>query len=251
MAASLPKNEHVRVIETLGPNAQGFSFALEESQEESAARVQLRALHLPDYGPIYADWLGNEVKRRIAAGRNQLVARAVGMRKSTDLKILDCTAGLGRDSFTLATLGARVTMTERHPQIFALLDDAKKRVEGSGEYAAAIKRVELLNCDAIDVINREAWDVIYLDPMYEHQGRTALPQKEMQIFHDLTVGAPDAVPLLIAARNSSAKRIVVKRAAKAECLGGIKPDLEFTGSQARFDIYLKKEPIGMDKFLAR
>ena len=243
----MAKNEHVRVIETLGPTAQGFSFALEESEE----RVQLRALHLPDYGPIYADWLGNEVKRRIAAGRNQLVARAVGMRKSTDLKILDCTAGLGRDSFTLATLGAHVTMTERHPQIFALLDDAKKRVERSGEYAAAIKRVELLNCDAADVINREAWDVIYLDPMYEHQGRTALPQKEMQIFHDLTVGSADATPLLIAARKSSSKRVVVKRAAKAECLGGIKPDLELAGSQARFDIYLKKEPIGMDKFLGR
>ncbi len=243
----MAKNEHVRVIETLGPTAQGFSFALEESEE----RVQLRALHLPDYGPIYADWLGNEVKRRIAAGRNQLVARAVGMRKSTDLKILDCTAGLGRDSFTLAALGARVTMTERHPQIFALLDDAKKRVERSGEHVAAIKRVELLNCDAADVINREAWDVIYLDPMYEHQGRTALPQKEMQIFHDLTVGSADATPLLISARNSSSKRVVVKRAAKAECLGSIKPDLELAGSQARFDIYLKKQPIGMDKFLAR
>ena len=38
-------------------------------------------------------------------------------------------------------------------------------------------------------------------------------------------------------------------AAKAECLGGIKPDLELAGSQARFDIYLKKEPIGMAKFL--
>ncbi|MES2488704.1 MAG: class I SAM-dependent methyltransferase [Pseudomonadota bacterium] len=247
MPASLPKTEHVRVIETLGPTAQGFSFALEESEE----RVQIRALHLPDYGPIYADWLGNEVKRRIAAGRNQLVARAVGMRKSVDLKILDCTAGLGRDSFTLAALGAQVTMTERHPMIFALLQDAKKRVESSDQYAAAIKRVELLNCDAADVINREAWDVIYLDPMYEHQGRTALPQKEMQIFHDLTVGAPDATPLLVAARNSNSKRTVVKRAAKAECLGNIKPDLELAGSQARFDIYLKKEPIGMGKFLIR
>lgn len=239
------------MIETLGPTAQGFSFALEESLEESSERVQLRALHLPDYGPIYADWLGNEVKRRIAAGRNQLVARAVGMRKSVNLKILDCTAGLGRDSFTLAALGAHVVMTERHPLIFALLQDAQKRVHKSGEHSAAINRVELLNCDAADVIDREAWDVIYLDPMYEHQGRTALPQKEMQIFHDLTVGAPDATALLVAARKSASKRVVVKRAASAKCLGDIKPDLEFAGSQARFDIYLKKEPIGLDKFLAR
>lgn len=226
------------MIETLGPTAQGFSFALEEFE----GRVQLRALHRPDYGPIYADWLSQEMKRRIAGGRNQLVTRAVGMRKSTDLKILDCTAGLGRDSFTLAALGAHVTMAERHPQIFALLEDAKKRVEHSGQYTAAIKRVELLNCDATDVINREPWDVIYLDPMYEHQGRTALPQKAMQIFHDLTVGSLDAAPLLVAARNSNSKRVAVKRAAKAEFLGNIKPDLELMGSQARFDIYLIQQP---------
>jgi len=236
MPASLAKNEHVRVIETLGPTAQGFSFALEESE----ARVQLRALHLPDYGPIHADWLGQEMKRRIAGGRQQLVARAVGMRKTTDLRILDCTAGLGRDGFTLAALGARVVMAERSPLIFALLDDAKQRVAASGQYADAIQRVELVNADATSLIHREAWDVIYLDPMYEHQGRTALPQKEMQIFRDITIGAADSAPLLIAALNSAAKRVVVKRAASAECLGNLKPDLDLSGSQARFDIYLVK-----------
>ena len=117
MPASLAKTDEVIVIETLGPTAQGFSFALEKHE----GRVQLRALHLPEYGPIWADWLGAEVARRIAAGKKQLVARAVGMRKTTDLKILDCTAGLGRDGYTLAALGARVVMAERHPQIFALL----------------------------------------------------------------------------------------------------------------------------------
>lgn len=224
------------MIETLGPTAQGFSFALEESED----RVQLRALHLPDYGPIQADWLGQEMKRRIAGGRNQLVARAVGMRKTTDLRILDCTAGLGRDGFNLAALGARVVMTERHPLVFALLEDAKKRVEQSGEYADAIKRVELCNLDAADVINRETWDVIYLDPMYEHPGRTALPQKEMQIFRDINMGSADATPLLEAALKSNSKRVVVKRAASAGYLGDIKPDLDLGGSQARFDIYLIK-----------
>ena len=232
----MAKNEHVRVVETLGPTAQGFSFALEESEE----CVQLRALHLSDYGPIHADWLGQEMKRRIAGGRNQLVARAVGMRKTTNLRILDCTAGLGRDGFNLAALGASVVMTEHNPLIFALLKDAKKRVEDSGQYAEAIKRVELINGNAADTINREPWDVIYLDPMYEHQGRTALPQKEMQIFRDLNSGAADAGPLLASALQSRAKRVVVKRAASAECLGNLKPDLDLSGSQARFDIYLIK-----------
>ena len=46
--------------------------------------------------------------------------------------------------------------------------------------------------------------------------------------------------LLLAALQSSAKRVVVKRAANAGYLGDIKPDLELSGSQARFDIYLLK-----------
>ncbi|TXI07875.1 MAG: hypothetical protein E6Q76_07985 [Rhizobium sp.] len=232
----MAKHEHVRVIETLGPTAQGFSFAL----EESADGVQLRALHLPNYGAIQADWLGQDMKRRIGGGRKQLVARAVGMRKSSDLKILDCTAGLGRDGFTLAALGATVVMAERNPQIFALLQDAKKRVAESGQYADVLQRIELHDGDAAPLIEREAWDAIYLDPMYEHQGRTALPQKEMQIFHDINIGATDARPLLLAALQSSAKRVVVKRAANAGYLGDIKPDLDLSGSQARFDIYLIK-----------
>ena len=234
MPASLAKTDEVIVIETLGPTAQGFSFALEKHE----GRVQLRALHLPEYGPIWADWLGAEVTRRIAAGKKQLVARAVGMRKTTDLKILDCTAGLGRDGYTLAALGARVVMAERHPQIFALLADARARAATDHRHAATVERLELHHCDALDLLHRESWDVIYLDPMYEHKGRTALPQKEMQFFHDLDADAPDAAPLLKAALESGSRRIVVKRASAAPCLGGISPSLELTGSQARFDIYL-------------
>jgi 16S rRNA (guanine1516-N2)-methyltransferase len=233
MPASLAKAEPV-VIETLGPTAQGFSFALEKFED----RVQLRALHRPDYGPICADWLSKEMQSRIAGGRKQLLARAVGMRKTSDLTILDGTAGLGRDGFTLAALGAKVVMTERNPQIFALLENARARASADSRYAEAAARIALVNQDALTVLARQPWDAVYLDPMYTHMGKTALPQKEMQIFRDLTDGDPDADRLLLDALKGSSKRVVVKRAAKAEWLAGIKPGLSLGGSQARFDIYL-------------
>jgi 16S rRNA (guanine1516-N2)-methyltransferase len=229
----LPEAEAV-TIETLGPNAQGFSFSLEKLD----GRVQLRALHRSDYGPIYADWLNAAMRSRVAAGRSQALARAVGMRKISDLRILDCTAGLGRDGFTLAALGARVVMAERHPLIFALLQDARARALQDSRHAAAAARIEVIHGDATALMQRNAWDAIYLDPMYPHLGKTALPQKEMQIFRDLTEGDPDADTLLEPARRAPSKRVVVKRAAKAEWLGGQKPGLSLGSSQARFDIYL-------------
>ena len=103
--------------------SRGFSFAL----QETGGRLELRALHHPGYGAICADWGTAEVRRRIAGGRKQLLARAVGLNKQRDLRILDATAGLGRDGFTLAALGARVTMSERNKTIAALLHDAQRR----------------------------------------------------------------------------------------------------------------------------
>src|SRR5579872_5186637 len=100
--------------------ARGLSFALQENH----GRLELRALHRPGYGAIHADWSSAEMKRRIAAGKRQVLARAVGLHKSPELQVLDANAGLGRDGYTLAALGARVTMAERNPSICALLRDA-------------------------------------------------------------------------------------------------------------------------------
>jgi 16S rRNA (guanine1516-N2)-methyltransferase len=233
MPASLAKHA-IASEETLGITARGFSFALEDFE----GRLQLRALHRPDFGPICADWLGSEMKRRIAGGRKQLLARAVGFNKKPELHILDATAGLGRDGFTLAALGAHVTMIERHPQIFALLKDAQSRALHDPLSRESATRVSLIEQDARAALRAGSWDVIYLDPMYPHLGKAALPQKEMQIFRDLTAGDPDGGELLPMAIQAARKRVVVKRAAKAPCLASLEPSFTLSGGQARFDVYL-------------
>jgi len=222
------------VTQTLGSDARGFSFAL----QENAGRLELRALHRPEYGAICADWGSAEVRRRIAAGRKQLLARAIGLQKKPDLEVLDATAGLGRDGYTLAALGARVTMLERQPQIAALLQDAHRRALADPALAAVAARIELLDTDAASAMAQRQWDTVYLDPMYPHSGKSALPQKEMQIFRDLTGGDADADALLAPALRAARLRVVVKRPAKAPWLAGRKPSLDFHGTQARFDVYL-------------
>lgn len=229
MANRFSQNE-----QTLSREAQGFSFALEEIE----GRLQLRALHRPDYGAIAADWLSAETRRRIAGGRKQLLARAVGLNKIPDLTVLDATAGLGRDGYTLAALGATVTMAERHPQIAALLQDAHRRALLDEQAQHIAQRIALTGFDAAQAFAAGHWDVVYLDPMYPHTGKTALPQKEMQIFRDLTAGDLDADALLEPALACARKRVVVKRPAKAPWLASRKPMLEMKGTQARYDIYL-------------
>lgn len=220
--------------QTLGSDARGFSFALQENQ----GRLELRALHRPDYGAIWVDWGSAELRRRIAGGRKQLLARAVGLARKPDLEVLDATGGLGRDAFTLAALGARVTLLERQPQIAALLADAHRRALADPALAPVAARISLRSAEAADVLRDGRWDSVYLDPMYPHSGKTALPQKEMQIFRDLAGSDADADGLLEPALAAARLRVVVKRPLKAPWMAGRKPGLDFRGTQARFDIYL-------------
>lgn len=230
--------------ETPDREARGFSFALERGPD---GRLELRALHRDNYGAICADWLAADVLRRVATGRRQPLARAVGLHKlkpgNAPLRVLDATAGLGRDGYTLAALGAVVTLAERHPTTCALLEDARRRVLESPAQAPAGDRIEILNADArslcMDPRNADRWDVIYLDPMYPDDGKAALPSKEMQILRDLTGGDDDADALLAPARHCARLRVVVKRPSKAPWLAGVAPTMQIEGTQLRFDVHVR------------
>lgn len=214
------------------PDDRGFSFVLEESE----AGLQLRARHHPSYGPIRADWTGAEVRRRIAAGRKQLLARAVGLDRHRGASILDATAGMGRDGFVLATLGAQLTMSERHPTVCALLQDARHRALLDPASADAASRIDVREGDA-RLHMAQGWDVVYLDPMYPGRNKTALASKELQLLRELTGGDADADSLLDQARRHARLRVAVKRPLKAPWLAGLEPRHSLSGSQARFDIY--------------
>jgi 16S rRNA (guanine1516-N2)-methyltransferase len=204
-------------------DVRGFSFALERSAEG--------VLQRPGYGPIRADWNSAELRSRIGAGRRQLLARACGLHRKPAVRILDATAGLGRDGYTLAALGAQVTLCERHPMIAELLRDAAQRVATPPQIVERDAR-ELL-------LSGERWDVVLLDPMYPESGSSALPGKEMQLFRELTGGDSDADGLLAPALQAALLRVVVKRPRHAPHLAATAPDLQLAGNQARFDIYLR------------
>ena len=70
--------------------------------------------------------------------------RAIGVDRGVRT-VVDATAGLGRDAFALAAVGASVTLIERDPVLAALLDDAIARApETDADTAAIVARLTLL-----------------------------------------------------------------------------------------------------------
>ncbi len=222
--------------EALDLTVRGFLFCLRRDGE---GRLTLAAPHLEGYGAFALDWASPDVQRRIAGGRKQLLAKAVGLHKKPTLKVFDATAGLGRDGFTLAALGATVTLAERNPVLAALLRDAHRRALSLAPLREATGRIRIVEHDSVVGLAVADHEVIYLDPMYADDGKRALPSKEMQILRDLTGGDADADQLLATALGSGVARVVVKRPSKAPWLAGARPSLSMEGTQARFDIYLR------------
>lgn len=223
--------------EALDLTVRGFLFCLRRDSEQ---RLTLAAPHLEGYGAFALDWASADVQRRIAGGRKQLLAKAIGLHKKSALKVFDGTAGLGRDGFTLAALGATLTLVERNPVLAALLRDAHRRALLQSGLRDAAERMHIVEHDSAEgLASAQGFDAIYLDPMYPDDGKRALPGKEMQILRDLTGGDADADALLDAARRSGVARVVVKRPSKAPWLAAAKPTLSMEGTQARFDIYLQ------------
>lgn len=174
--------------------------------------------------------------------QKQLLAKAIGLKANLKLKpsILDTTAGLGYDSVILAQLGCSVTLLERSPVIFALLQDALDRALNHPKFLLSIK---LMRLDAIDYLSqltatKEAPTIIYLDPMYPHSTKSALVKKEMRFLRKLVGDDIDANALLHLALTRAKKRVVVKRPRLAPFLANLKPHHNILGKQHRLDVYL-------------
>lgn len=201
----------------------------------ASGRLELREAGAPT-GPVYAD-LGET--RPSASPRREPLLRAVGVKGARRPSVVDATAGLGQDAALLARAGCRVTMLERSAVVAALLEDALARARCDPALWELVGRLELRGGDALTILPAlPPPDVVYLDPMYPERGKRAKKRKAMRLFRALVGDDPDAVALLEAALAAARERVVVKRPAKGEPLGGRKPQASLAGTTVRFDLYL-------------
>ena len=196
-------------------------------------------------GPVSVDFGSAGMRHRRGSGHNELLGRAVGIGKVSVLRVLDATAGLGRDSFVLADLGCDVLMCEREPLMAVLLESGLDRGRASGDpwLEGVLARMRLWQGDAISlpVEDLGAVDVIYLDPMFPARSKRAAAKKEMALFQLLLAGKADGADELLAwSLEQDVARVVVKRPSKADYLAHRKPSHVIAGRAVRYDVYVRR-----------
>lgn len=199
------------------------------------------------------DWAGECGRLKRASLKSEMIARACHL--SEKPKLLDATAGLGHDSILMAHLGAKVTLVERHPILFTLLEDSWQRAQQDAFLAKVAANIELVFSDSNSYLQRQLqqqqqFDVVYLDPMFPQrdQNQNALKKqaqvkKQMQLLHRLLPedGEMDLGDYLLPLAQKIAKRVVVKRPRLAICLDQQVPQHQWQGDACRFDVYFQHE----------
>lgn len=225
-------------------DTNGFEYLLilEAWPSPPGYRCLLKQAGIKTAGAICVDFCSGPAahRRRFGGGRKQALARAIGLKPGVNPRVLDLTAGMGKDAFVLASLGCQVTLLERQPAIFLLLNNAIERALHDEQIAAIAARMALHFADSNRALGlHSAVDVAYLDPMYPARSKSALVKKEMRAFHDLVGQDDDADSLLHLARVHNVRRIVVKRPINASPLAELKPDTIISSKNTRYDIYLQ------------
>jgi 16S rRNA (guanine1516-N2)-methyltransferase len=196
----------------------------------------------PELQRLVCDFTGGAVGHRIrfGGGRGQALPRAVGMKGGKTPMVVDATAGLGRDAFLLASLGAEVTLIERSPEMHRLLEEGLARArEAGGDAAETINRMTLLQGDAKDLLPTLAPEVVLVDPMHPPRKKTALVKHEMRLIRAIVGTDEDAVELMRVALATASRRVVLKWPQLANPMEGIRlPSHQITGKSTRYDVFM-------------
>ena len=213
-------------------------------------------------GYFLKDCLGNQrplriyfsapnLRRRAAqTGKSELLLKAIGAQKN--LRVLDCTAGLGVDAYLMAAYGCHVTMLEQSPVLGLMLREALIRALLDPDASVVAKRMWLQQTNAVDFLNSycpktkddsagfvHSFDVIYIDPMFPPRSKSAEVKGGMQILQKF-IGKTDNVrSLLEKAVATGIKRVVIKRPLRGGDIEGFKPSHQLKAKASRFDVYFQ------------
>lgn len=207
--------------------------------------LALQAVEKPLPAPVRVDFASDAMRWRTAGGGGgEAVVKACGVKAGQRIRVLDATAGLGRDSWLLAHVGADVICCERSPIIQALLRDGLMRAMQDPVAAATAARVHLHEGSSLLLLREMAAlspeqrpETVYLDPMFPHREKSAKVKLDMRIFREVVGEDQDADALLAAARAVATRRVVVKRPKHAPDLAGAAPHQRMLGQSSRFDLY--------------
>lgn len=181
----------------------------------------------------FADLQSYHARQNYAISREPL-AKALGIKGNIHPLVWDTTCGTGKDSLLIHFFGAKLHAFERHPAVYLLLMDAKRRCDLDFEISFADASRFILDS------NQEIRpDVIYYDPMYPEKlgsKKSALPRKEMRIFKEIVGDDNDSADFLEWALKTAKERVVVKRSLNAPFIKA-NPTASYEGKSTRYDMY--------------
>lgn len=196
-----------------------------------------------DTSSLVVDFVGGATGHRFRSGegRGQALAKAAGLSRGVTPDIVDATAGLGRDAFLLASLGARVTLIERSAAMHELLAEGLERARAEGgRYAETVARMTLIHGDSCTLLPELKPQVVLVDPMHPPRNNTALVKKEMRLIRELVGTDPDAAHLMLVALEHARNRVVLKWPLRASPLPDLpKASHQITGKSTRYDVFVK------------
>ena len=196
----------------------------------------------PANAQLRVDFVGGAIGYRFRQGsaRAHPLVKAAGSRKDRVQTVVDATAGLGRDAFLLASVGANVVMLERSREIHALLSDALARAgAASPDLADVVARMTLIHGDAKAHLPNLRPEVVIIDPMHPPRQNSALVKQEMRLLSGIVGADEDAHELMQVALASARERVVLKWPLRAApLLESPKPSHQFTGKTVRYEVFL-------------
>lgn len=193
------------------------------------------ALKYPNLSLMQADFSDKTWAKRKSEGKKQGLIKACKPQKG--MKIIDTTAGWGRDGAILASFGAEVLLLERNKVMAALIADALERQSQEDKRQLIISFRQADAKEFLKGLNPDQYpDVIYIDPMHPERSKSALVKKELQVLQQLLGVDVDAIDLLQEALQRARQRVVVKWPQKAKPL--LNPQFSIEGKTVRFDVYL-------------
>ncbi len=198
-------------------------------------------MHEKDQPGQLIDFTAGRTAYRVRRGeaRSHQLVKATGILKNPDLKVVDATAGLGRDAFMIASLGVEITLIERSAKVHELLSAALKAASNSSdELAAIVERMHLLLGDAATLLPELKPDIVTVDPMHPERTTSALVKQEMRTLREIVGPDEDSAELIDTALSSAQKRVVLKWPLRASAPINLrKPTFTLSGKTVRYDVF--------------
>lgn len=157
--------------------------------------------------------------------------------------VCDTTAGFGKDAYILHQYASYSLWLEKNPIVHALLFDAWHRAKEQAEDTKTqrtLASIKITHADAVTHLRTcDAFDIIYLDPMFTSNKRCAKkPLQMLRMLHQEQTHDTHA-ELLRTALGKARKKVIVKRHKKdTTLLKSIQPTYSNCAKNLCFDVYI-------------